>query len=343
MYRKSLLRESGATLLDAIRVLDASANGLVLVVDEDERLRGVISDGDVRRGLLAGMSLGDSISRVVNRNCMTVPLGTSRAQVLDIMTARRIGQVPILDGEGRVVGIHLLNRLVARETLPNAAIVMAGGKGTRLGDLTKAVPKPMLKVAGRPILERIVLHLVGHGVTHVYLAVNHLKDVIIDYFGDGSRLGCRIEYLEEEIPLGSGGPLSLLPEQEHPIVVMNGDLITDANISRMLEFHRQNGYYATMGFSSYEHTIPFGCIEVENGAITQIQEKPTVLKRTNAGIYVLSPEAVRSVPKGRYFMITEVFARGLEQGKPCGAYPIDGDWIDVGQPQDLGRARGEAV
>lgn len=340
MYRNAILRESDARLIDAIRVLDRAAVGIVLVVDDSGCLQGVISDGDIRRGLLRGLKLEDSVSQVVQRDCLTVPLGTSRAQVLDIMKARKIGQVPILDEVGKVVGLHLLNRLITSSMLPNAAVIMAGGKGTRLGVLTNDTPKPMLKVAGRPILERIILHLVSHGITHIYLAVNYLKDVIKDYFGDGSKIGCKIEYLEETMPLGSGGPLSLLPPQEHSVVVMNGDLITDVNISRMVEFHEENGYHATMGYSSYSHTVPFGCIEVKDGEITQILEKPTIIKRANAGIYVVSPEAIAAVPKNQYFMITDIFGKALEASRKCGAYPVDGDWIDVGQPNDLKRAMG---
>lgn len=340
MYRKSFVSAVGSKVIDVIRVLDASANGIAIVVDGDERLLGVIADGDVRRGLLRGLRLEDPIASIINANCYSVPLGTPRAQVLDMMKARKIWQVPVVDRNARVVGLHLLNRLISGVALPNVAVVMAGGKGTRLGELTQKMPKPMLKVAGRPILERIVLHLISHGVGHVYLAVNYLKDIIKEYFGDGEKLGCRIDYLEETTPLGSGGPLSLLPEQEHPVVVMNGDLITDVNVSRMIEFHEQNGYYATMGYSNYTHTIPFGCIREQGGVITEILEKPTIVRQANAGIYVMSPMAIRSVPGNQYFMITDLFASGMAHGFKCGAYPVDGDWIDVGQPHDLGKARG---
>jgi len=341
MFKKCLIQEGDAKVIDAIRVLDAAATGIVLVVDKDNRLKGAIGDGDIRRGLLRGETLDSPIAKVMNAKAFTVPMGTSRAQVLDIMKARKFNQVPIIDVEGKVVGLHLLNKLISDAQLPNAAVIMCGGKGERLGKLTKSTPKPMLQVAGRPILERIVLHLLSHGVTHIYLAVNYLKEIIMDYFGDGSKLGCHIEYLEEAQPLGSGGPLSLLPPQEHPAVVMNGDLITDINISRMVEFHEQNNYHATMGYTTYKHTVPFGCLEVEDGRILDIIEKPTVIKRANAGIYVISPEAIATVPKDQYFMITDIFGNALKNDLPCGAYPVDGDWIDVGQPTDLGRARGE--
>lgn len=341
MYRNAILHEAEAKVIDAIQVLDQSGLGIVLVVDNVGRLSGVIADGDIRRGILKGVALADPITPIIQRQAFTVQLGTSRAQVLDIMKARKIAQVPIVDGTGKVVGLHLLNRLITNTELPNAAVIMAGGRGTRLGSLTNDTPKPMLKVAGRPILERIILHLISHGVTHIYLAVNYLKEVIKDYFGDGMKLGCKIEYLEEAIPLGSGGPLSLLPPQEHSVVVMNGDLITDVNISRMIEFHEEHGFYATMGYTTYSHTVPFGCIDCQDGAIAKIVEKPTIVKQANAGVYVISAEALSTIPQNEYFMITDLFGRALDNGRACGAYPINGDWIDVGQPKDLGRACGQ--
>lgn len=341
MFKKCLIQEGDAKVIDAIRVLDAAATGIVLVVDGENRLKGAIGDGDIRRGFLRGEALDSPIAHVMNAGVFTVSIGTSRAQVLDIMKARKFNQVPIVDVEGKVVGLHLLNKLISDAQLPNAAVIMCGGKGERLGKLTKSTPKPMLQVAGRPILERVVLHLLSHGVTHVYLAVNYLKEIIMDYFGDGSKFGCHIEYLEEARPLGSGGPLSLLPKQEHPVVVMNGDLITDVDISRMIEFHEQNKFHATMGYTTYKHTVPFGCIEVEGGRIVDIVEKPSVVKSANAGVYVLSTAAIATVPKDRYFMITDVFGHALKNDLPCGAYSVDGDWIDVGMPNDLSRARGE--
>jgi len=340
MFRKSLLKIEGARIIDAIKVLDDSNNGLVVVVDGDDHLIGVATDGDIRRGLLRGVNLHDSVESVICRNCYTVPLGTSRAQVLDIMKARRIAQVPVVDSERKVVGLHLLNQLILNRSLPNSAIIMAGGKGERLGAMTKTTPKPMLRVAGRPILERIILHLISHGITNIFISVNYLKEVIEEYFGDGSRLGCHISYLEESIPLGSGGPLSLLPPQDHPIVALYGDLVTDVNLSRMVDFHEQNGFFATMGYTTYKQTIPFGCMEIERNELKALAEKPTVVKQVNAGVYVISPDALKTVPRDQYFMLTDLFVHALENNLHCGAYPMDGDWIDVGQPKDLGRARG---
>jgi len=186
-----------------------------------------------------------------------------------------------------------------------------------------------------------VLHLIGHGVREIYLAVNYRKEVIMDYFGDGTKLGCHIRYLEESQPLGSGGPLSLLSPQKDSVVVMNGNLITDVNISRMIDYHDEHDYYATMGYTTYKHAVPSGCLEVSDGRLTGLLEKPTVIRNANACIYVLSPAAVASVPRDQYYMITNVFGDALAADRPCGAYPVDDDWIDVGMPKDFGRACGD--
>ncbi len=340
MYKKLFINPT-ASLLDAMRVIDRSATGIALVVDAAEKLLGTVSDGDIRRGILRNLPLQSPVSEVMNVNCYTVGQGAPRANIIDIMQARGISQIPIVDKFGRVIGVHLLRALLYAEEKDNPVVIMAGGRGTRLGELTKNTPKPMLKVAGRPILERIVLHLIGNGFTNLYISVNYLADVITDYFGDGSRMGCHIRYLREDKPLGSGGALSLLPEPKKSVLLMNGDLITEVNFSRMLDYHDDNQFYATMGYSEYRHEIPYGCLEVENGAIVELEEKPSLFKKVNAGIYIFSPEAVCSVPKNTMFPITNLFETALEQKKSCGAYSVDGDWIDVGQKEQLKQATGQ--
>jgi len=257
------------------------------------------------------------------------------------MQSRHINQVPIIDESRRVVGMHLLHSLLGAERKGIPAVIMTGGKGTRLGSLTANTPKPMLKVAGRPILERIILHLMSYGITDIYLAVNHLAEIIEDYFGNGEKLGCSIKYLRESKPLGSGGAISLLPETvTTPVILMNGDLITEANIGNLIDFHQSNGFYATMGCSSYIHEIPFGCIEANGAKLVEISEKPTITRWINAGIYMLSEEAVRAIPRDEFFPITRLFDDALQTQKPCGVYTIDGDWIDIGQKAQLDYARG---
>jgi dTDP-glucose pyrophosphorylase len=333
---------SDATILDALKKLDASGLGICLVADIDGRLTGTLSDGDIRRALIKGASLSCAVSAHVNRNFYAVSPCASRAEVLEIMQARKFSQIPIIDAAGKLKGLHLLHSLISQRVKDNWAVIMAGGKGTRLGKLTASIPKPMLKVAGRPILERIILHLIGHGIKNIFIAVNHLSNIIEDYFKDGSAWGCNIMYLREDEPLGSGGALSLLPSvAELPVILMNGDLIVETDLDSMLQFHEQNNYFATMGVHYYNHEVPFGCIEIENNRIVALEEKPLLSKVINAGVYVLSPDAVNSIPKNTFFPITTLFENALAEKSPCGAYYLDGDWMDVGQLEQLRQARGQ--
>jgi len=331
-----------ASLIECMRSMDITGAGIALAVDSEFRLIGTISDGDIRKALVKGCPLDSSIANHINRNCFHVLPTVLRAEVLDIMQARRFEQVPIVDEQGKVLGLHLLHDMLGNISRPNWAVVMAGGQGVRLQPLTENIPKPMIRVAGRPILERIVLHLVSYGICRIFISVNHLAQVIEDYFKDGSKYGATIEYLHEDEPLGSGGAISLLPEiPEHPFMVMNGDLIADVNCADMIEFHSQNDFYATMGVYSYFHQVPFGCVEIQDNRLAGLEEKPVLEKMVNAGIYVLSPQAVSAIPKNTYFPITTLFEDALKKNLACGAFAIEKEWLDIGGPQQLRQARGE--
>jgi len=332
------------TIRNTLEVIEKGAEGICLLVDEEQRLLGTVTDGDIRRALLKGATLGDCVEPFAKRSFTSVPPNASRAEVIDLMQARQLSQIPIVDDKGRLKGLHLLHEILGAHPKSNWAVIMAGGKGTRLGELTKQTPKPMLKVAGRPILERLVLHLVGCGIRRIFISTNYLASIIEDHFGDGSRFGCRIEYLREQPdePLGTGGSLSLLPEKpEHPIFVCNGDLVTQVDVSSLFDFHNDGAHLATIGVRSYAHEIPFGCLEVNEGCVTSIVEKPTVSQLINAGIYILSPEIIGRVPR-KFFPITELFDEAVRQGDRIGAFEIVDEWIDVGQREQLKQARGGA-
>jgi NDP-sugar pyrophosphorylase family protein len=277
----------------------------------------------------------------MQREFFAVGREANRASVLDLMKARSFQHVPVLDSERRLIGIHFLRDLIGASPKPNVAVVMVGGKGTRLRPMTESVPKPMLEVAGRPMLERIVLHLVGHGIQRIYLAVNYKAEMIEAHFGDGSRFGCAISYLHEDEPRGTGGPLSLLPARpEDPLVVLNGDQVTGADLTAMLEHHRNVRAAATIGVGPYQVQIPFGAITEENGRVTAIKEKPSLSVLVSRGIYVLEPEALAAVPRAGEFPITDLFAALLEGGKHVSAFYFDDYWLDVGRPADLRNANG---
>ncbi len=330
-----------ASLREAMVSLDRSALEICFVVDAAMTLLGTVTDGDIRRGLLEGRSLDSPVEAVMQRRFTSVMPNAGRAEVLDVMHARRIAQVPILGAGGRLEGMHTLHDILGTSTRPSWAVIMAGGKGTRLSPLTKLVPKPMLRVAGRPILERIVLNLVGFGIRRVFLAINYLGQMVEEHFGDGERLGCRIDYLREERPLGTGGALSLLPEATDPILVMNGDLVTQANVGSMLDFHLAGKQAATVATRRYMHTVPFGCLEMEGDRVLQIEEKPTLSRPINAGIYALDPSVIARIPKGHEVGLPSVLEDCIERGETVRGYEIDEDWIDVGQHEQLRRARGE--
>lgn len=333
-----------ATLLDGLRAIEQGGVEIALVIRPDRTLAGVLTDGDARRAILSGARLESPLLPHVRAGFISVTTSTSRAEVLDLMQARTIGQVPILDEEGRLIGLHRLHEILGAVERPNWAVIMAGGQGTRLRPLTDHVPKPMLRVAGRPILERIVLHLVGFGIRRIFLSVNYLGQVIEEHFGDGRALGCTIEYLREEEPLGTGGALALLPATPTlPFIMMNGDLVTQADIGRMIETHTASGSFATVGARAYVHSVPFGCLTRDGDRITAMVEKPDLRQSVNAGIYVLDPALLMLVPKDKATDLPSLLALAIESGETVTAFDIDDDWIDVGKRDELERARGATI
>lgn len=321
--------------------LECSGAEVILVVDGHSRLLGIMTDGDIRRALLADGRLDAPLRPHLQRRYTWVGPQAGRAEVIELMQARGIHQIPIVDKNDRLIGLHRLHELIGQPERPNWAVIMAGGQGTRLRPITENIPKPMIRVAGRPILERIVLHLVGFGIRDIYLSVNYLAHLIEEHFGDGERFGCSIHYLREKEPLGTGGPLSMLPSQPtHPVLVMNGDLVTQIKVSELLAYHEQGNFAATIGVRRYLHSVPFGCLNLsERGHVVAIEEKPTLERMINAGIYVLSPEAIASVPR-EFYPVTNLFEALIKGGRPVGAFEIEEDWIDVGQKEQLSKARG---
>lgn len=328
------------TIRDALAALDRGADRIALALDGAGHLAGVVTDGDVRRALLRGATLDDPLGPVVNRRPVTVGPGEGRAAALELMRARRIAAVPVVDGDGMPIAIHLLHEVLERTPRPNWAIVMAGGEGRRLGTLTETTPKPMLRVAGRPILERIVLQLVGNGIGRIFLSVNYLGQVIEDHFGDGSAFGARIEYLREDRPLGTAGALGILPERPSTtFLLLNGDLVTSADLGALLEFHAGHEFAATVGFRRYVHTIPFGCLERDGDRLIRLDEKPSIEREVNTGIYALEPAILDLVEPGVPASMPEVIGAVLDAGRPVGAFEIEDDWVDIGQREQLARAR----
>lgn len=336
-----------ATMLEVLGCIDRSGVHVALVVDDDARLRGLLTDGDCRRAILAGAELSSPALPYASTAPQTVTADLGRAGILDLMRALGISAVPVVDDVGRPTGLHTLGEVAGVPQLPNPVVVMAGGKGTRLGELTRNTPKPLLRVAGRSILEWILLNLVGGGIQDIYVSVNHLADQVEDHLGDGSRLGCTVRYLREsaECPLGTAGSLGLLraerPELAVPVLVMNGDLMVQFEPEQLLRRHRQSRAAVTVGTRGYQHQVPFGVLEVDDsGLVSDISEKPTVAMSVNAGVYAVSPEALQLVPPGVESTMPELLQECLDRQLPVAAWSLTSEWIDVGTPGDLARAKG---
>jgi dTDP-glucose pyrophosphorylase len=339
---KQLLIHDGARIRQAMQAIESGAAEIALVIDDAGRLVGALTDGDIRRALLQGADLESCVTQFVNRQIRVVGELTGRAEVLDMMRAYCIQQIPIVDESNKLVGLHLLQEILGATERPNWAVLMAGGRGARLDPITQKIPKPLLPVAGRPILERLVMQLVGYGFRRIFISVHYLGRMIEDHLGNGSAFGCKIEYLRENEPLGTCGSLSLLPERpEHPLLVMNGDLLTDTNIADLMSFHTAGRHAITLGVRSYDHTVPFGLVETQGDRICGISEKPTFSWLTNAGIYVLDPRVAWKLVLAKHCDMPTLLQQTLQRGESIGAFTIDKSWIDVGRPDELKRAQGK--
>lgn len=337
-----------ATLRDAMEAIDKGACEVCLVVDADSLLVGLLTDGDIRRALLAGSDLGQPALDHATRAPQVVTDSTTRAHVLDLMQSMSLAQVPIVDSRGRLTGLHTLSKLLGRAPLPNIAVIMAGGRGTRLGAVAQDKPKPLVPVAGRPVIDWVLLNLVGGGLSDIFVSVNHFADQIEEHLGDGVRYGSRIRYLREEpdLPLGTAGSLALLPAQagqvEHPLVVVNADLISQFAVADLLQAHARNGAAITVATHTYEHEVPFGVLEVDDAGMVQgIGEKPTIRMPVSAGVYAIDPACLELVPRGRASTVPDLMARCIELDRGVGTWTMTSDWIDIGTPADLARARGQ--
>lgn len=343
IWKHAILRPS-ASIRDAIRNLNNVAIQIVLVTDEEGRLAGTVCDGDIRRGLLKGLDLDSPIESVLYRSPMVVPSSMSRDLVMQLMAANKIHQVPIVDERRLVLGLHLWDDIVAPVTRENSMVIMAGGKGSRLRPQTESCPKPMLPVAGKPMLEHIVERAKAEGFTRFVLAIHYLGNMIEDYFGDGCKFGVHIDYLREDKPLGTAGALSLLsPRPELPFVVTNGDVMTDIRYGELLDFHLRHGAAATMAVRVHEWQHPFGVVRIDGVDIVGFEEKPVARTHINAGVYALAPETLDCMQVNDVCDMPSLFERIQGRGTRTVAYPMHEPWLDVGRPDDLKLANQRAV
>ncbi|MDH4618264.1 nucleotidyltransferase family protein [Brevibacillus sp. AY1] len=339
---RDLLVSPNTPILDTLEIIDRNARQIALVTDESDRLVGTVTDGDIRRGLLKGKALKDPISMIMNPYPTVVSPYDSRENILALMKIKQIHQVPIVDEDGKIVHVEMLNDLLRPVKKENWVVLMAGGLGTRLYPLTHNCPKPLLKVGNKPLLETILQSYIDQGFHQFFISVKYKAEMIQDYFGDGSNWGVNIHYLEEKESLGTAGALSLLPEQPtEPFFVMNGDLLTKVNFEQLLDFHKTYQAEATMCVREYDHQIPYGVVRLDKHRLVSIEEKPTQRFFVNAGIYVLSPSVLEWIPNKQYFDMPSLFELLMKEEKHSIVFPIREYWLDIGRMADFEKANRE--
>ena len=330
------------SILDVLKIIDKSSKQVALVVDEKQKLLGTVSDGDIRRALLSNISLERPIKDIYCKTPTVANINDSKEAIINICTTKKIHQIPIVDSRGNLVGLEVLDELIGRPTKHNQVVLMVGGLGTRLRPLTEETPKPMLPVGGKPILQTIVEKFVSYGFVNIVMCVGYKSNIIQNYFGDGSKFGANISYVFEEKRMGTAGALSLLLHKpKEPFFVMNGDLLTNVNFENMLEFHIQNNAVATMAVRGYDFQVPYGVVNIKEGRIVSIEEKPVQKFFVNAGIYVLNPECINEIPKDEFFDMPTLFEMLIKKDKKTISFPLREYWLDIGQIEEYKKANKE--
>ena len=335
-----------ATIRDAMASIDAHKAKIALVVDERRRLLDTITDGDIRRAILSGLGPDDPVSSLKRRkdgsvvaSPVTARYGDSPAALLRLMDGQQIHQVPLLDGDGRVVGLATRDGLARREALPVRAVIMAGGNGARLRPLTYKIPKPMLPVGNRPLLEVIVDRLRAAGIHQIVISTRYKASMILDHFQDGQRFGVDIRYIWEMDPAGTAGSLALLEPSDELVLVTNGDVLTRIDYGAVVDFHRENRADMSVTVRQHELTVPFGVVDTDGVNVQGIVEKPVIRHFINAGVYLLDPSVVRLVPREQAFDMPDLITRVIGNGGTVVGFPVRENWIDIGRMADYEAAQ----
>lgn len=330
------------TIMQTMNIIDQSSLQFAVVIDENMLLLGTVTDGDIRRGLLKGLPMDTPIQEVMNKFPVYEKVGKNKLYYKEFMSKLKLKQLPIVNQEKQIQHIFFIDDIEEAFKKENTVILMVGGLGTRLRPLTDHVPKPMLKVGDKPILETIIDSFKGFGFTNFVLSVNYKKEMIKDYFQDGSHIGVNISYIEETKRLGTAGALSLLSAKpNHSFFVMNGDLLTKINYEQLLDFHNETNAIATMCVREYEYQIPFGVIETDSYHLLSIEEKPIHKSFVNAGIYVLSPEVLKFLPQNEFYDMPELFKKLIGLNQDVSVFPLREYWLDIGRMDDYEKANAD--
>jgi len=339
---KKILVSPASSIKETLEIIDKGVKQIALVVDKNNKLLGTVTDGDIRRAILDGKDLESSVDTVMNKNYTALSIDSNKEELKNTFKNKEINQIPLLDKNNIVRDIVLINDILKNKSKNNYVVLMAGGLGTRLRPLTEDIPKPLLPVGDKPILETIIEQFISFGFNNFIITVNYKADKIRDYFGNGEKYNANITYIEEEKRLGTAGALSLIEQKiDEPFFLMNSDLLTKLNFDSMLRYHLNKDNTLTIASREYKYEVPYGVLGVENEKVTSLEEKPDHKFFVSAGAYILNPELLTRIPGDEYYDITELIDVLLSENKDVGTFPIHEYWLDIGQHEDYKQAKDE--
>jgi dTDP-glucose pyrophosphorylase/CBS domain-containing protein len=332
----------------AMQCIDQGAVGIALVVDPDRKLIGTITDGDIRRAVLASSDLDMPVSILLASKIgteypkpITTLVGSRGDELISLLHKYLLRQIPIVDNDGKVVDLVMLDDLIPTQDLPLQAVIMAGGLGTRLRPLTEDLPKPMLPVGGKPLMELVIEQLRQVGIRRVNVTTHYKPEKISDHFGDGSAYGVELKYVNEDKPLGTGGALGLIDKPTEPMLVINGDILTQVDFRAMLAYHQEHRAVMTVAVRQYDIKVPYGVIECEGSRVCALKEKPEMHLLVNAGVYLLEPKVYEFIPHGKHFNMTDLIQWLLDSDHIVASFPVIEYWLDIGQIADYEQAQND--
>ena len=333
----------------ALEQIDRGGLGIALIVDQERHLIGTVSDGNIRRAMLAAIDLETPVTILLERKAetytkpVTAKVGTSRGTLLELMRQYVLHEIPLLDSKERVVDLIGIDELIPASDLPVQAVIMAGGLGSRLRPLTEDLPKPMLPVGGRPLMEVLLEQLHDSGIRRASVTTYYRPEKITEYFGNGEAVGVELTYINEQEPLGTGGALGLIPQPSEPMLVINGDVLTQVNFRAFLAFHQENRSDMTVAVRRYEFEVPYGVVDCEGVRVRGLREKPRMDFFVNAGIYLLEPVVFQYIPKGKFFNMTDLIQRLLDVNRIVVGFPVREYWLDIGQHAEYAKAQEDVL
>ncbi|MCA9060325.1 MAG: nucleotidyltransferase family protein [Planctomycetaceae bacterium] len=338
---KPLLIQQQMTVRDVMARIDEGGLGISLLIDDDCRFIRTVTDGDLRRAIIRGHGLDTDVATALppqSQPSITAPVGTSSDEQLEIMLAAEVRHLPLLNADGTIADLTCSDNLISEE-VSMQAVIMAGGFGTRLRPLTDNTPKPMLSIGGKPLMERTIENLQKAGIHRINVTTHYLPEKITQHFGAGERFGVDLNYVSEDQPLGTAGALRLISEVEEPLLVMNGDILTNVDFRALMKFHREHSAALTVGVRQYEFQVPYGVIDADEGVIRGLREKPRMSFLVNAGIYLLEPSVIRHIPVGQRYDMTDLIEELVRTGSRVVTFPFMEYWLDIGKHDDFEKAQ----